>query len=286
MKHLLLSALILLALSLPARAGIIFDYQGDTVVRQNTVERNLVIKSDTDGRYDIAIMPTDTALESTDGKVTIPLDGENKVYINNTKEDIYLRYNEYSNLFSSLDMTANVPQNITFRVRNNGMVPAGTYRLNFTVQLTDADSGSISTTTFPMQLIVPVVQEINLNAEVPKITVNAADAFALGKKITNEVSPTIQINSNCDWELSLNTDKLGETVGNYYVRTITGTNVVERLQERVLLEPNKEIIIARGKSPYDNQSVTVEFSVENKDSSYIKAGSYENRVRYILREVD
>ena len=286
MKHVLLSAFILLALSLPARAGIIFDYQGDTVVRQNTVERNLVIKSDTDGRYDIAIMPTDTALESTDGKVTIPLDGENKVYINNTREDIYLRYNEYSNLFSSLDMTANVPQNITFRVRNNGMVPAGTYRLNFTVQLTDADSGNISTTTFPMQLIVPVVQEINLNAEVPKITVNAADAFALGKKTTNEVSPTIQINSNCDWELSLNTDKLGETVGNYYVRTINGTNVAERLQERVLLEPNKEIIIARGKSPYDNQSVTVEFSVENKDSSYIKAGSYENRVRYILREVD
>lgn len=284
MKQLLLSALILLAFSLPSEAMIIFDYQGDTVVRQKNVERNLVIKSDADGTYNVAIRPLDSALVSTDGKVSIPLEN---VYINNTREDVYMRYNEYSNLFSSLEMIANVPQNITAKVRDYGMVPTGTYQLNFEIQLTDTDSGKIDTTTFPMQMIVPVIQEMHVNAEATKITVGASDVFTSGKRIANEVPPVVQISSNCDWELSLNTDRLGETAGNLYVRTISATtNVAERLQERVLLEPNKEIIIARGKAPSDNESVTVEFSIENEGSGYMKAGNGENRVRYILREVN
>lgn len=261
---------------------VIIDYQGDTLVRDRNVERNLIINSDDDGVYNIALRPLDDALRRSDGDVSIPLQ---YLYINNTREDVYLRYNEYSNIFDGLTM-GGVARNMTAKIRDYGMVPAGVYHINFEVQATDIETQQIaSTTTFTLQFIVPSMQEISLHGEVPRITVGASDAFDKSKKVTNEASPMVYINSNCDWELSVNADDFGEGAGNYYIRTISASsNVGERLQERVLLQQGKEIIIARGKAPANNEFVSVEFSLENRDKGFIPAGNYDNRVRYILRE--
>ena len=283
MKKLLITALFAFCLSAPSEASfVIVDYQGDTVVRQQNIERNLIINSDDGGVYNIAVRPLDDAVRSSDGKVSIPL---NNLYINNTREDVYLRYNEYSNIFDALTM-GGVAKNMTAKIRDFGMVPAGTYSINFEVQATDVDTNQIaSTTTFNLQFIVPSIQEISLHGEVPKITVGASNAFEKNKKITNETSPLVYINSNCDWELSVNADNFGERAGNYYIRTVTASaNVGERLQERVLLQEGKEIILAKGKAPANNEYVSVEYSVETKDGKFIPAGNYDNKVRYILRE--
>ena len=283
MKKLLITALFAFCLSAPSEASyVIVDYQGDTVVRQQNIERNLIINSDDGGVYNIAVRPLDDAVRSSDGKVSIPL---NNLYINNTREDVYLRYNEYSNIFDALTM-GGVAKNMTAKIRDFGMVPAGTYSINFEVQATDVDTNQIaSTTTFNLQFIVPSIQEISLHGEVPRITVGASDAFNKNKKITNETSPLVYINSNCDWELSVNADNFGERAGNYYIRTVTASaNVGERLQERVLLQEGKEIILAKGKAPANNEYVSVEYSVESKDGKFIPAGNYDNKVRYILRE--
>ena len=283
MKKLLITALFAFCLSAPSEASfVIVDYQGDTVVRQQNIERNLIINSDDGGVYNIAVRPLDDAVRSSDGKVSIPL---NNLYINNTREDVYLRYNEYSNIFDALTM-GGVAKNMTAKIRDFGMVPAGTYSINFEVQATDVDTNQIaSTTTFNLQFIVPSIQEISLHGEVPKITIGASDAFEKNKKITNETSPLVYINSNCDWELSVNADNFGERAGNYYIRTVTASaNVGERLQERVLLQEGKEIILAKGKAPANNEYVSVEYSVESKDGKFIPAGNYDNKVRYILRE--
>ena len=283
MKKLLITALFALCLSAPSEASyVIVDYQGDTVVRQQNIERNLIINSDDGGVYNIAVRPLDDAVRSSDGKVSIPL---NNLYINNTREDVYLRYNEYSNIFDGLTM-GGVAKNMTAKIRDFGMVPAGTYSINFEVQATDVDTNQIaSTTTFNLQFIVPSIQEISLHGEVPRITVGASDAFNKNKKITNETSPLVYINSNCDWELSVNADNFGDRAGNYYIRTVTASaNVGERLQERVLLQEGKEIILARGKAPANNEYVSVEYSVETKDGRFLSAGNYDNKVRYILRE--
>ena len=126
MKKILFVFLILF-LCRPSEASmVIIDYQGDTVVRQQSIERNLLINSDDGGVYDIAVRPLEDCMRSADGKVEIPLD---KVYINNTKEDVFLRYNDYSNLFYSITM-GGVPKNMTAKVRDFGMVPAGIYSLN------------------------------------------------------------------------------------------------------------------------------------------------------------
>ena len=283
MKKLLITALFAFCLSAPSEASyVIVDYQGDTVVRQQNIERNLIINSDDGGVYNIAVRPLDDAVRSSDGKVSIPL---NNLYINNTREDVYLRYNEYSNIFDALTM-GGVAKNMTAKIRDFGMVPAGTYSINFEVQATDVDTNQIaSTTTFNLQFIVPSIQEISLHGEVTKITIGASDAFEKNKKITNETSPLVYINSNCDWELSVNADNFGERAGNYYIRTVTASaNVGERLQERVLLQEGKEIILAKGKAPANNEYVSVEYSVESKDGKFIPAGNYDNKVRYILRE--
>ena len=283
MKKLLITALFAFCLSAPSEASfVIVDYQGDTVVRQQNIERNLIINSDDGGVYNIAVRPLDDAVKSSDGKVSIPL---NNLYINNTREDVYLRYNEYSNIFDALTM-GGVAKNMTAKIRDFGMVPAGTYSINFEVQATDVDTNQIaSTTTFNLQFIVPSIQEISLHGEVPKITVGASNAFEKNKKITNETSPLVYINSNCDWELSVNADNFGERAGNYYIRTVTASaNVGERLQERVLLQEGKEIILAKGKAPANNEYVSVEYSVETKDGKFLPAGNYDNKVRYILRE--
>ena len=283
MKKLLITALFAFCLSAPSEASyVIVDYQGDTVVHQQNIERNLIINSDDGGVYNIAVRPLDDAVRSSDGKVSIPL---NNLYINNTREDVYLRYNEYSNIFDALTM-GGVAKNMTAKIRDFGMVPAGTYSINFEVQATDVDTNQIaSTTTFNLQFIVPSIQEISLHGEVPRITVGASDAFNKNKKITNETSPLVYINSNCDWELSVNADNFGDRAGNYYIRTVTASaNVGERLQERVLLQEGKEIILAKGKAPANNEYVSVEYSVETKDGKFIPAGNYDNKVRYILRE--
>ena len=283
MKKLLITALFAFCLSAPSEASfVIVDYQGDTVVRQQNIERNLIINSDDGGVYNIAVRPLDDAVRSSDGKVSIPL---NNLYINNTREDVYLRYNEYSNIFDALTM-GGVAKNMTAKIRDFGMVPAGTYSINFEVQATDVDTNQIaSTTTFNLQFIVPSIQEISLHGEVPRITVGASDAFNKNKKITNETSPLVYINSNCDWELSVNADNFGDRAGNYYIRTVTASaNVGVRLQERVLLQEGKEIILAKGKAPANNEYVSVEYSVETKDGKFIPAGNYDNKVRYILRE--
>ncbi len=283
MKKLLITALFAFCLSAPSEASfVIVDYQGDTVVRQQNIERNLIINSDDGGVYNIAVRPLDDAVRSSDGKVSIPL---NNLYINNTREDVYLRYNEYSNIFDALTM-GGVAKNMTAKIRDFGMVPAGTYSINFEVQATDVDTNQIaSTTTFNLQFIVPSIQEISLHGEVPKITIGASDAFNKNKKIANETSPLVYINSNCDWELSVNADSFGDRAGNYYIRTVTASaNVGERLQERVLLQEGKEIILAKGKAPANNEYVSVEYSVETKDGKFIPAGNYDNKVRYILRE--
>lgn len=283
MKKLLITALFAFCLSAPSEASfVIVDYQGDTVVRQQNIERNLIINSDDGGVYNIAVRPLDDAVRSSDGKVSIPL---NNLYINNTREDVYLRYNEYSNIFDALTM-GGVAKNMTAKIRDFGMVPAGTYSINFEVQATDVDTNQIaSTTTFNLQFIVPSIQEISLHGEVPRITVGASDAFNKNKKITNETSPLVYINSNCDWELSVNADNFDDRAGNYYIRTVTASaNVGERLQERVLLQEGKEIILAKGKAPANNEYVSVEYSVETKDGKFLPAGNYDNKVRYILRE--
>ena len=139
MKKAVITTLILLLGSICFRADaglVIVDYQGDTVVQSYGIERNLVVNSNDNGIYNVAVRPLDDALTSSDGKVRIPLE---YVYLNNNREDVFMRYNEFSTVFKNIEMNG-IPKNMIARVRGYGMVPAGVYSLNFEIQAVDSET--------------------------------------------------------------------------------------------------------------------------------------------------
>ena len=284
MKKLLLTTILAFALSCVTTEAsmVMIDYIGETLVTSNNIERTLIVNSDDGKPYNIAVRPLEEAVYSADGKTSIPLEF---LFFNNTREDVYLKYNEYSNIFWNTSMDG-VPRNMTARIKNYGIVPAGVYSINFEVQATDIETNDVAcVSSFNLQFIVPVVHELNLYSESPKITVSAEDAFNTSKKITNETSPMIYIRSNTDWILSIDTTDFDDSFGRYYVRTTAGSGkVTSRLQEQALLKTGREIILARGKAPAVNEFVAVEFSIENREGKVIPAGDYKNKIKYILRE--
>lgn len=261
---------------------IVVDYLGPTVVHSTSVERNLIINSDDGGEYDIAVRPLEDALVSVDGKVRIPLE---YVFINNSREDVFMRYDEFSTIFKRITM-GGISRNMIARVRGYGMVPAGVYNLSFEIQAVDSDSREVvSTSSFNLQFIVPVEQKISFHSVRPRINVNVADAFAVNKKVTAETNPQVFINSNADWVLLVKNDYSGEQPGDYFIRTVSASaNVNERLQDRVRLEEGREIVLAKGKSPANNEYVSIEYSVEGRDGQHLKPGEYANHFKFILRE--
>ena len=179
-----------------------------------------------------------------------------------------------------------VPRIMTAKIKEHGIVPAGTYSINFEVQAIDIETRDVaSTSTFNLQFIVPILHELNTYNEEPKIVISAKDAFKSSYRIANEISPMIYIRSNTDWILSLDVTEFDDSIGNYYVRTTSASNkVTSRLTEKALIVPDREIILARGKAPAQNEFVAVEFSIENREGKVIPAGNYMNTIKYILRE--
>ncbi|MBO5738123.1 hypothetical protein J6R97_02145 [bacterium] len=284
MKKMLFTSLIAITLAcVPADSSmVLLDYFGETLVTTNNIERTLIVNSDDGKQYNIAIRPLEESIKNVDGSYTIPLEN---LYINNTKEDVYLKYNEYSNIFYDTVMDG-VPRNMTAKIKNYGIVPAGTYSILLEVQAIDIQTNEVaSMSSFNLQFIVPIVHELNNYSEDTKIKVSSTNAFKPLHKNASEVAPMVYIRSNTDWVLSIDATDFGETIGNYYVKTTSASpNVTSRLQEPALIIPNREIILARGKAPADNEFVAVEFSVENPAKGAYKTGEYINRIKYILRE--
>ena len=282
-KYLITSILTLMFACVPTDAAIVLlDYFGETHVTSNNVERTLIVTSDDGRSYNIAMRPLEEAITNSDGSVSIPLE---YLFLNNTREDVFVKYNEYSNVIWGRTMEE-IPRNITAKIKEYGIIPAGIYSINFEVQATDVETNEIvSNSSFNLQFIVPVVHELNTYSNEPQIKVSVEDAFKRNHKIANEISPMIYVRSNTDWVLTLDTTDFDTSIGNYYVRTTTASDkVTSRLQEKALIVPNREIILARGKAPAQNEFVTVEFSIEGSNGNIIPAGNYVNKVKYVLRE--
>ena len=282
-KFLFTSILTLMLACVPTDAAIVLlDYFGETHVTSNNVERTLIVTSDDGRSYNIAMRPLEEAITNSDGSVSIPLE---YLFLNNTREDVFVKYNEYSNIIWGRTMEE-IPRNITAKIKEYGIIPAGIYSINFEVQATDVETNEIvSNSSFNLQFIVPVVHELNTYSNEPQIKVSVEDAFKRNHKIANEISPMVYVRSNTDWVLTLDTTDFDTSIGNYYVRITTASDkVTSRLQEKALIVPNREIILARGKAPAQNEFVTVEFSIEGSNGNIIPAGNYVNKVKYVLRE--
>ena len=158
-KYLITSILTLMFACVPTNAAIVLlDYFGETHVTSNNVERTLIVTSDDGRSYNIAMRPLEEAITNSDGSVSIPLE---YLFLNNTREDVFVKYNEYSNVIWGRTMEE-IPRNITAKIKEYGIIPAGIYSINFEVQATDVETNEIvSNSSFNLQFIVPVVHELN-----------------------------------------------------------------------------------------------------------------------------
>lgn len=285
MKKALITTLILCTWTIfsPAYAAVEMDYMDTTTtVTATGAERRLIINSNDNNVYRIEIRPLADCVTNAGGTVEIPL---TNFVINNNTQDIDFVANEFSTIFSRTAFN-NIPRPINVKIKNYGMVPRGTYTIGLQMQATNVDTSEITSTMFNMQFVVGKYQEIATSASGSEFQLSASNALNKNARVTNETNLPITINSNCDWMLVLKTDaQYNATHGDYYVRTIGGTsNVTQRLQENVLLEEDKEIVLARGTSPSNNQEVTIQYTLQNKDGEFIPAGNYNNRVKYVIRE--
>lgn len=116
MKKLLLTTIMIFAFcSVSVDASMVMlDYFGETLVTTNNIERTLIVNSNDGKQYNIAIRPLEENIQNVDGSYTIPLEN---LYINNTREDVYLKYNEYSNIFYGTAMDG-IPRNMTAKIKN------------------------------------------------------------------------------------------------------------------------------------------------------------------------
>ncbi|MBR2431133.1 hypothetical protein IKB17_06710 [bacterium] len=282
-KMLITSILAFVIASTPTDAAmVLLDYFGETHVTSNNVERTLIVNSDDGKSYNIAMRPLEESIKNSDGSVSIPLE---YLFLNNTREDVFVKYNEYSNVIWGRTMEE-IPRNINVKIKEYGIIPAGIYSINFEVQATDVETNEIiSTSSFNMQFVIPAIHELNTYSSDPQIKISVDDAFKRNHKIANDTSPMVYVRSNTDWILTLDTTDFDTSIGNYYVRTVSASDkVTSRLQERALIVPNREIILARGKAPAQNEFVAIEFSIEGNEGNLIPAGNYVNKIKYVLRE--
>ena len=98
-------------------AIVLLDYFGETHVTSNNVERTLIVTSDDGRSYNIAMRPLEEAITNSDGSVSIPLE---YLFLNNTREDVFVKYNEYSNIIWGRTMEE-IPRNITAKIKEYGI---------------------------------------------------------------------------------------------------------------------------------------------------------------------
>ena len=285
MKKTLITTLILFAWTMfsPAFSAVEMDYQDTiTTITSLGVERKLIINSNDDSRYRIEVRSLANTVSNSSGTVEIPLAN---FVINNNTQDIDFIDSEFSTLYSNVTFNG-VPQIVTAKIKDYGMVPMGTYNIGLQMQATNLDTSEITSTMFNLRLVVEKTQNIAITGSGSQFNMSASNALTKNARITNESNLPITVNSNCNWVLVLKTDaEFGTTPGNYYVRTIGGSsNVTQRLQENVLLEESKEIILAKGNAFSSNEEVDVQFTLESRDGEFIPAGNYNNRVKYLIRE--
>lgn len=281
MKKLLLLFFILFIFPC-AKAEVAFDCIGNVIYSDTGVEQQLLVKSNGNNNYDIAIRPLDDFLTDSEGKHKIPLDS---IFINNGTEDIFLKYNSLSYLYTALK--GGKSRVLTAKIRDFGIVPKGNYNLNLEIlQLNSDTQNTIHSSSFILQFIVPSYQKLSFYERNPQIKVGIDNALQKNKQFNSEKYQQVYITSNSDWVLSVKTgDLLINNDSNYFIRaTGASNNVKDYIKERYRLEPNREIIIAKGNANSHNEYVSIEYSVENSDNHFLKPGEYVDNIKFVLRE--
>ena len=190
-----------------------------------------------------------------------------------------------------LDFTRTAQKNITLRLENTGELPAGTY----SVPIRFVNRTNIALEyecEFLFSFTIDEKQSISSFSGEPNIILSEDDVFNKQVSIKNKNDIRLDITSNTDWKLWLDTSNIKELEGEYsfLIKNAAGS-ITNYEQNYVRLLPNQHYLLARGTStieglqPGNNvpSNIVIEYSFKNSDAdSYLKEGIRQYPLTYVI----
>ena len=277
--------------TLKTEAAITVQSAGNTVVSSTQISQpiNVVISGLLNILATLNVKALDSYITNTnDSSLRIPV---SQLYLNDGTNSYQMQYNTDVTLFSSLLTVATYTKLYTAIITNVSAVPAGTYttRLQFTLNSTLSNQ----TFTFTLSFVIPTDQTVSTITAPVIISLTSDNVFDTSANIANSTSPQINIKSNTKWKLIMDTSNLGTLIGNYYFQVLSATShVSEYSTTPVKLEANKQYTLAKGTGTYttpitgtySTDYILLKYYILNNSGSYLKEGTYNNYVKYILQE--
>lgn len=277
--------------TLKTEAAITVQSAGNTVVSSTQISQpiNVVISGLLNILATLNVKALDSYITNTnDSSLRIPV---SQLYLNDGANSYQMQYNTNVTLFSSLLTVATYTKPYTAIITNVSAVPAGTYttRLQFTLNSTLSNQ----TFTFTLSFVIPTDQTVSTVTSPVIISLTGDNVFDTSANIANSTSPQINIKSNTKWKLIMDTSNLGTLIGNYYFQVLSATShVSEYSTTPIKLEANKQYTLAKGvgtyttpiTGTYSTDYILLKYYLLNNSGSYLKEGTYNNYVKYILQE--
>ncbi len=197
----------------------------------------------------------------------------------------------YIDSLGDIDFTRTAQKNITLRLENIGELPAGTY----TIPLKFVNRTSLIQQyecDFLFSFIIYEKQNISSFSGEPLIILSEEDVFNKKISIKNKKEIKLDLYSNTNWSLWLDTSNITNLEGEYsfLIKSYTG-NITNCEQNLTRIFPNKRYLLAEGSSTLDGfesgnnvpTSIIIEYSFNNSDTDkYIKEGIRQYPLTYIM----
>lgn len=277
--------------ALKSEAAITVQNNGSTVVSATQISQpiSVTISRLLNLLVNLKVKALDAYItNTTDSTLQIPI---TKLYLNDGTNSYQMQQNTDVNILSGLISITPYTRPYTAVVTNVSAIPAGTYntRLLFTL---DANLSS-QTFTFTLSFTIPVDQSVSTNTVPVTINLTPENVFDTSANVSNTTSPQINIKSNKKWKLLMDTSNLGSLIGNYYFQILSATSHVNKYSTTpVKIEANKQYTLAKGvgtytapiTGSYSTDYILLKYYLMNNSSSFLKEGTFNNYVKYILQE--
>lgn len=197
----------------------------------------------------------------------------------------------YIDNLGDIDFTKTAQKNISLRIENIGELPAGTYSIplkfvNRTSLIQEYECDFVFT------FVIEEKQSISSFSGDPYIVLSEDDVFNKQISVKNKNDIRLDLTSNTNWVLWLDTANLGALDGEYsfQIKSYTG-NIANCEQNLTSIFPNKRYLLAKGGSTIRGfeqgnnipTSLIIEYSFKNTDKdNYIKEGTRQNPIIYIM----
>jgi len=272
-------------------AAITVQSAGSTVVSATQISQpiNVIISGLLNLLVTIKVKALDSYItNTTDSSLRIPV---SQLYLNDGSNSYQMQNNIDVTILSALISVATYTKPYTALVTNVSAIPAGTYntRLQFTLDSTL----STQTFTFTLSFVIPLDQSVSTTTTPVMITLTPENVFDTSANIANTTSPQINIKSNKKWKLLMDTSNLGTLIGNYYFQVLSATSHVNEYSTTpVKIEPNQQYTLAKGTGTYTapitgsytTDYILLKYYLVNNSGTFLKEGTYNNYVKYILQE--